>query len=116
LRSDFAETIYWHPVLVLPQGKADVSFDLCDSVTTFQVTAFAHSLDGRLGAATYSLDSRLPFTLQPKLPIEVTASDKIDVPLALTNNTGEKRKVHLNLKAHDGLALVRGEKNDAFEM
>ena len=51
MRTDFAETLYWHPVLVLPDGKAEVSFDLCDSVTTFQVTAFAHTLDGRLGAA-----------------------------------------------------------------
>ena len=53
MRNDFAETLYWQPVLVLPDGKAEVSFDLCDSVTTFQVTAFAHTLDGRLGAATY---------------------------------------------------------------
>jgi anti-sigma factor RsiW len=116
MRSDFAETLYWHPVLVLPDGKAEVSFDLCDSTTTYQVTAFAHTLDGRLGAATYDLDARLPFTLQPKLPIEVTASDKIDVPLSLTNNTGEKRKVSVNVKGHDGLALIRGEKSDLFEM
>jgi hypothetical protein len=116
MRSDFTETLYWHPVLVLPGGETKVSFDLCDSTTTYQVTAYAHTLDGRLGAATYDLDARLPFTLQPKLPIEVTASDKIDVPLSLTNNTGEKRKVSVNLKAHDGLALVKGEKSDSFEM
>ena len=65
LRLDFAETLYWQPVLVLPDGKAEVSFDLCDSLTTFQVTAFAHTLDGRLGAASQLLESRLPFTLQP---------------------------------------------------
>ena len=116
MRSDWTETLYWQPVLVLPDGKAEVSFDLCDSTTTFQVTAFAHSLDGRLGATTYNIDSRLPFTLQPKLPIEVTASDKIDVPLSLTNNTGEKRKVSVNLKELEGLALIKGEKNDEFEM
>jgi hypothetical protein len=116
MRSDFAETLYWHPVLVLPGGEEKVSFDLCDSTTTYQVTAFAHTLDGRLGAATYNLDARLPFTLQPKLPIEVTASDKIDVPLSLTNNTGEKRKVSVNIKSHDGLALIKGEKSDLFEM
>src|SRR5262249_29497073 len=61
-RSDFTETLYWHPALVLPDGKGEFSFHLCDSVTTFQVTAFAHTLDGRLGAATQTLDSRLPFT------------------------------------------------------
>ena len=43
LRTDFAETLYWHPVLVLPDGKADVSFDLCDSATTFQATVYAHT-------------------------------------------------------------------------
>ena len=58
LRTDFAETLYWHPVLVLPDGKAEVSFDLCDSVTTFQVTAFAHTLDGRLGAGDHSCSNR----------------------------------------------------------
>ncbi len=55
VRYDFAETLYWHPVLVLPGGKADVSFDLCDSLGAFEVTAFAHTLDGRLGSATQTL-------------------------------------------------------------
>src|SRR6266478_4063286 len=75
---DFTETVYWHPVLVLPDGKAQVAFDLCDSVTSFQVTAIGHTLDGRLGTATTVLESRLPFSVEPQLPIEVTASDKID--------------------------------------
>ena len=55
IRYDFAETLFWHPVLVLPGGKTEVSFDLCDSLSAFEVTAFAHTLDGRLGAATQSL-------------------------------------------------------------
>src|SRR5207249_818016 len=38
VRSDFIDTVYWHPALVLPGGKAEASFDLCDSVTTYQVT------------------------------------------------------------------------------
>ena len=88
---------------MLPNGKAEVSFDLCDSVTTFQVTAFAHTLDGRLGAAVGLLESRLPFTLQPATPLEVTASDTIDVPVTVSNNTADKRNVQLTLQAHDNL-------------
>ncbi len=108
VRSDFAETLYWHPVLVLPDGKGAFGFDLCDSVTTFQVTAYAHTLDGRLGAAKATLVSRLPFTLQPKVPTEVTASDKIDVPLTVANNSDQARGVTLAVKGHDGLSLVSG--------
>src|SRR5262249_51135337 len=62
LRADFTETLYWTPVLVLPGGKAEVSFDLCDSVTTFEVTAYGHTGDGRLGASTARIDSRLPLS------------------------------------------------------
>jgi hypothetical protein len=116
VRSDFTETLYWHPALVLPDGKGEFSFQLCDSVTTFQVTAFAHTLDGRLGAATQTLDSRLPFTLQPKTPIEVTASDKIDIPLAVSNNTAERRKVDVEIKEHKGLDLLRGNINSKFDV
>jgi hypothetical protein len=114
-RSDFTETVYWHPVLVLPDGKAEVSFDLCDSVTNFQVTAFAHTLDGRLGAATRKVEVRLPFTLSPKLPLEVTAGDTIDVPLAVSNNTGERRSVQLTLKQR-GLKLLRGSASERFTL
>jgi hypothetical protein len=114
-RYDFRETVYWHPVLVLPDGKADVHFDLCDSVTTFQVTAFAHSLDGRLGAATGFLEARKPLVLEPKLPIEVTASDKIDVPLAIANNTDRLRDVEVKA-AFEGLSLLEGKLSDRIDL
>jgi hypothetical protein len=115
-RSDFAETLYWHPALVVPEGGIKVSFDLCDSVTTFQATAYAHTIDGRLGSVTTTFDSRLPFTLQPKTPIEVTASDRIDVPLSIANNTTEDRAVNLTLDKFEGLALLAGKANERFDV
>src|SRR5262249_49810096 len=60
-RSDFVDTVFWHPALVLADGKGEVSFDLCDSVTSYQVTVLGHTLDGRIGAATSTIESRLPF-------------------------------------------------------
>jgi anti-sigma factor RsiW len=107
-RHDFAETLYWHPVLLLPGGKAEVSFDLCDSLGAFEVTAFAHTLDGRLGAASQVLTSRLPFTVQPRTPLEVSAGDKIDVPLAIANNTPESRTARISITEHANLSLLEG--------
>jgi anti-sigma factor RsiW len=104
-RTDFTETLFWQPVLVLPDGKAEVSFRLCDSVTSFQVTAFAHTLDGRLGSATHLLESRLPVVVRPRTPLEVTAGDRVEIPVAVTNNTNQPRKVALRLKDHDNLEL-----------
>jgi hypothetical protein len=110
-RSDFTETIYWHPVLVLPNGKGDASFELCDSVTTFQVLAAGHTLDGRLGAVTTALESRLPLTVEPKLPTEITATDKVDVPLTIANNSD--RPIHVQVEAQPtDLALLHGKANE----
>ncbi len=113
LRRDFAETLYWHPALVLPGGKGEIAFDLCDSVTSFQVTVFGHSLDGRLGAASYAFESKLPFTVQPKVPLEVTASDRIDIPLSISNNTTEKRTVAVSLEESKGLELKQEKREDS---
>ena len=99
------ETVFWHPVLVLPDGKAQVSFDLGDAATTYQVSGYAHSLDGRLGAITSTIEARLPLVLEPKLPLEVTASDKIDVPVSIANNTAEQQTVHMKVSP-TGLAFL----------
>ena len=104
-RSDFSETLYWHPFLLLPDGRGNVSFDLCDSVTTFQATAYAVSFDGRLGAAALDLQAKLPFSIEPKIPVEVTATDRIDIPVALANGTDDRREVQVRARA-DGLTLV----------
>jgi hypothetical protein len=46
--ADHTATIYWHPVLVMPDGKAEVKFDLTDA-GRFQVLIHSHTFDGRLG-------------------------------------------------------------------
>lgn len=59
VRRDTAATVYWHPVLVMPDGKAEVTFDLSDSVTRFQVLVMTHTLDGRLGTNRVEITSKL---------------------------------------------------------
>jgi hypothetical protein len=93
VRKDFAETVFWHPVLVLSRGETAVNFDLSEDVTRFRVLAAAHSPDGRLGAVEGQLESRQPFSLAAKLPVEVTSSDTIDIPIGLVNDTDVARPV-----------------------
>ena len=39
----------------LPDGTAEISFDLSDSVTTYRVIVAGHTLDGRLAEETVEL-------------------------------------------------------------
>lgn len=106
LRRDFTETLYWHPVLVLADGKADVKFDLNDAVTRFDVIVLTHTLDGRLGSNRTEFSSRLPFRIDPRVPTEVNETDTINVPVAISNDLGKPLAVNIqatttNLQAID---------------
>ncbi|MFL5330395.1 MAG: MG2 domain-containing protein [Gemmataceae bacterium] len=105
VRDDFTETVFWHPALVLANGSAEVSFDLSDSVTRYQVLAAAHTADGRLGSNKTEIAARKPVTVEPKLPVEVTAGDRIDIPVTFANETEQSRPVKLTVES-PGLAPV----------
>ncbi len=106
VRSDFAETVFWHPMLITDaDGRATARFDLSDSVTTFRVLADAHNGAGRIGVGTGEVVSRIPFTIEPKLPLEVNAGDRIELPVAIGNDTRGELPVTLTLSAGDQMAI-----------
>jgi len=107
VRKDFTETLFWHPMLIADEnGRANVSFDLPDSITTFRLLVDAHH-HGRIGSGSETLESRTPFNLEPKLPLEVTAGDRIDLPLSVVNDTPGELPVDLLIE-HDDLVTLDG--------
>jgi hypothetical protein len=116
LRTDFSETLCWKPFIITEDGKAEAVFDLSDSVTSFTATAFANTLDGRLGSAKIVLESRLPLVLQPKIPLEISAGDEVIIPLAITSNSSEKRTASINLEQFEGFKLLQGQENLTLDL
>ncbi len=118
IRRDFTETLYWHPVLVMPDGQAEVTFDLNDAITRFDVVVLTHTLDGRIGAHRAEFSSRLPFRIDPRVPIEVTESDTINVPIAISNDLAKTLAVNVtttmkNLEALEaGIPTVKVKPNE----
>ena len=106
VRSDFTQTLFWNPLLVTDaEGRATIKFDLSDAVTEFRVLVDAHAEEGRIGTGTGEILSRIPFNLQPKLPLEVTAGDLIHLPLAVVNDTEKPLPVELAVEFADLLRL-----------
>jgi uncharacterized protein YfaS (alpha-2-macroglobulin family) len=102
-RVDFAETLYWNAGVRTDAktGEVKVSFGLNDSVTSFKAFAGAVSGDGALGSAVAEIESVQPFYIEPKIPLEVTSGDVIQLPVALVNGTASAIKgvgVKLDLK------------------
>jgi alpha-2-macroglobulin-like protein len=87
-RSDFRETIFWAPdVRTAADGTATVTFPTSDAITSFKVVAEGASLGGLPGRGEALIKSELPLSLDTKLPLEVSAGDKISLPVSLTNKT-----------------------------
>lgn len=108
-RTDFAETLYWNAAVRTDEkGVARVEFALCDSVTTFRVRADGFSGVGALGEGDATVEARRPFYLEPKLPLEVTAGDVIELPVAVVNGTARSLESELTVVVVDPIT-ARGE-------
>jgi uncharacterized protein YfaS (alpha-2-macroglobulin family) len=92
-RTDFRETIYWKPNLKTDKhGKGEVSFHVSDAITSFRI--FAEGVGGgQAGRSEAVFKSSLPFSMYVKLPLEVSAGDRLNLPLTLTNETAKTLSV-----------------------
>jgi hypothetical protein len=106
-RLDFTETLFWQAAARTNRktGEVTVRFALSDSVTSFKATAGGFDADGALGAATSSVESAEPFFVEPKLPLEVTAGDTIQLPVNLVNGTTSPLHTVLTANVTGGLSL-----------
>ncbi|OYP35040.1 MG2 domain-containing protein [Rhodopirellula sp. MGV] len=87
VRSDFAELLYWNPLMVTDStGTASIRFDLSDSLTMFKVEVEGHTSNGRLGSGSGSVTTKVPLEIDAKVPLEVTGGDRIDLPVGLVNS------------------------------
>ncbi len=103
-RLDFRETVYWNALLATDEeGRATVEFDVSDRVTTWTVAADAHGA-GRLGQADASFESRLPFQLEAKLPTEVSAGDRLEIPVVVSATDPELLSAQVGVRVTDPLS------------
>jgi hypothetical protein len=107
-RTDFRETIYWaHDVQTGKDGTAKLTFHLSDAVTSFRAVAEGVSSAGLPGRGEAVVQSKMPLSLDARLPVEVSAGDRIALPVSLTNET--ERAITADLTASFGPGVQLAE-------
>ena len=107
-RVDFAETLYWNAGIKTDEkGEAELSFDLSDSVTSFRALADGFTEAGAFGSSDSVIESRRPFYVETKAPLEITAGDRVNLPVVLVNETDEEREAALAVSAGEGITLLK---------
>jgi alpha-2-macroglobulin-like protein len=115
-RVDFAETVYWNAGVKTDAftGAATVSFNLSDSVTSFRVLADAFTQDGAVASSASDIVSVQPFSIEPKMPLQITSGDVIQLPVSIVNGMSrELRGAEVSAKGAGGLKFTALDGNSA---
>ena len=89
LRSDFSETAFWQPHLLLDEdGAAVIEFEVPDSVTEWNVWVHAVTRDLRGGSAHRTTKSVKELMVRPYLPRFLREGDRAEIKVVV-NNAGE---------------------------
>jgi alpha-2-macroglobulin-like protein len=108
-RNDFRETVFWsHSVVTDEQGKAEISFPLSDSITSFRAIAEGVSRGGLPGRGEVTLRSVLPVSLHARLPLEVSEGDRVELPITIANETDRPQSAELKADFGPAFSVERG--------
>ena len=94
-QGDSVETLAWYPTMATAaDGRAQIDFEFPAAAATYRLRAEAHGGD-RLGAAETEIRCRPPLAIQARLPEEVSVGDRINVPVAILNQTAQTLPANL---------------------
>jgi uncharacterized protein YfaS (alpha-2-macroglobulin family) len=107
VRSYFPEALYINPeILTDRNGAASISIPLADSITTWRMAMFASTNSGALGTAVSSLKVFQNFFVDLDLPVTLTQGDRVSIPVAVYNYSGQRGDVALSLQPAEWYSLA----------
>jgi uncharacterized protein YfaS (alpha-2-macroglobulin family) len=98
VRTRFADTAFWEPdVRTGPDGRAQVSVELPDNLTTWRMQARGITADTLVGRAEVDVLSTLDLLVRPVLPRFFVVGDRADIGTIVHNNSAEDLEVRVSL-------------------
>jgi len=105
VRTRFADTAFWAPaVRTGKDGRAQVTVELPDNLTTWRMQARGITADTLVGRSDVDVLSTLDLLVRPVLPRFFVVGDRAEIATIVHNNTANPLEVEVEL-AVEGLAL-----------
>lgn len=107
VREYFPETFIFEPALITDaSGNATLSVTMPDAITTWRVTSFANSAQGKLGSDLSQIRVFQDFFVDIDLPIALTDGDEISIPVAMYNYLSREQKIRVVLQGEDWFDIL----------
>lgn len=105
IRTDFADTAFWAPAVRTDEdGRAQVTVELPDNLTTWRMQARGITAETQAGRAEVDVLSTLDLMVRPVLPRFFVVGDHAEIATIVHNNTPEALPVTVDLNA-EGLTV-----------
>jgi uncharacterized protein YfaS (alpha-2-macroglobulin family) len=105
VRKDFRDTAFWDAVVTTgADGKAQVSADLPDNLTTWRMSAWGITAETLVGEAQVDVMSTKDLLVRPVIPRFFVVGDEAQLAAVVHNNTPNDLEVVVSLEA-DGLQI-----------
>lgn len=109
IRGNFQDTAYWKANVVTgPDGKATISFDLPDNLTSWQILAIGETKDTLVGSAESKIVTRRELMVEPLLPRILRYGDTLQVGGTVFNATDKRIRAEVTI-ATDGVNVEGGK-------
>lgn len=106
-RADFPDTAFYQAAIQTgSDGTAEVEFQLPDSLTLWEVRAWAVTQDTKLGQAGIPLFVSKPLSIEPMTPQFLVAGDCAELTAVVRNDTSAALIVEAKLDAGDALRIT----------
>jgi len=116
VREYFPETLLFEPALITDgDGKATLTVDMADSITTWRMTAMASAANGALGSLDTPVRVFQDFFVDIDLPVSLTQGDQVSIPVAIYNYLEETQDIRLQFEEGDWFTL-EGEAEQTFSV
>ncbi|MCS7225109.1 MAG: MG2 domain-containing protein [Armatimonadetes bacterium] len=100
VRQYFPDTALWIPHLKTDEnGKAEVTFQVPDTLTSWRLSAYAHSPATQLGYQRAAISCTIPFAVQLSAPKVLTIGDKTVIKAVVHNDTDQSVVAQVRLQA-----------------
>ncbi|MBE9477955.1 MAG: hypothetical protein IMY81_01775 [Chloroflexi bacterium] len=106
VRQYFPETWLWDEITVGDNGKASLSVDVPDTITTWMLRAIAISRDKGLGIAENELKAFQPFFVKVDLPYSAIRGEEFPVKVAVYNYLETPQRILVQLDEEDWFELL----------
>jgi hypothetical protein len=109
IRRDFPTTLCFVPeAIVGPEGRTRLAVPLADTITTWRMRLVASDANGAVGLGEAAIRVGRPVHLEPRVPGHLTVGDRIEVPVAVRNETNRALTAEVRVET-DARLTIDGE-------